>query len=432
MLSSSLQRIQKKLGPLGWGTLLVFTTTRCADLVNLVIKIYLGRVLDPVDFGAIEPVFSIIMVVGLPVAIAGNVVAKSISRMRAIGDDSRSNTLITMTLWASLATGAIVFVITYVARPLLASRLYLPVEQFGWVIAALCSLAWIAQMSLSLVRGTQTFRYTLIHYAVSPACALIATLILVEGMFHDGLRGALVARIIASAITVFAMAWCFRKSITGPRAPLKTEWAVMGRSVLPMTLFWAGITLLMHFDRLFVRNFLPMESGGFGAIVTFGTIPVLAVSAVSFVVFPIAAAEHALGRGARRQSFQALGLGVIATLSSVFVFVLCGEWLLRSWHTSFVPYAKLLWPYALAMGLQSMILIVGEIELARHRYAMLWALLIGSVLMCATIYLGRPYMDLARVIGASIVGRVIILGAMVAIMLRQSRNSRLAADAEQR
>ena len=74
--------------------MVVFVIVRCGDLANMVYKIILGLPRYDVDFGAVDPVFSVMAFLIIPAMIVFQVGVKSISRLRAQGEDEKCRALV--------------------------------------------------------------------------------------------------------------------------------------------------------------------------------------------------------------------------------------------------------------------------------------------------------------------------------------------------
>ena len=206
-------------------------------------------------------------------------------------------------------------------------------------------------------------------------------------------------------------------------ARLQHELRMMKASLLPMAIYLCGVTLLFHFDRLFVRNFMLAESAGYGAVTTLGSIPWWFISAVVFVIFPLASAEHAEGKDIRRFYVQALAIGAGITVLCGLAFFLLSASLFSAWNPAFAPYARYVWVYGVATGLHGCIQIIASVEIAQHRYRFLWLLVMPTLAMCVILYSRRTTLSVAEVITVMISARAVILVGMVALGLISRRRA---------
>jgi O-antigen/teichoic acid export membrane protein len=416
--------LKKVLGPLGWGAILTFLACRCSDIATILCRFFLGSMLPTKDFGAIDPVLAVLAVTGLPIAVVFQIAVKSISRFEAIGKTEQTRSLIrdlaTMCTIASIAVILLVFGMS----EFILERLHLDSHVYIYLIAALFAASWWYAFYFSIVQGLCNYRVLLVSGITNGGLLLGLTLLLI-GPLAFGLKGALLARIGASIVVTLLALAMMRKTIFGPRASYAEEFPVIRGMVIPMSIYFLSTTLLLNMDRLLVRNFLLEHSGGYGAIVTLGSIPLYLLGGLVFVMFPIASAEHVKGQDLARFYAQALGFGLAITLVCAIGFSLVAEPIMRMWNKEFEPYARYLWLYALAMGLHGTIQTVANVEMARHRYAFLWFVLVPAVAMCVFLYAGRSTATVKWVLEVLVATHAVVLAL---VLLCGWRTSNRIAD----
>jgi hypothetical protein len=146
-------------------------------------------------------------------------------------------------------------------------------------------------------------------------------------------------------------------------------------------------------------------------------IPSYFVTPLIFVMFPLASAEHAGGRGVMRIFLQAVGLGVLVTAICAFGFWLLGGRIMALWNDAFIPYADYIWIYALSGGLLAIIRIVAMVEIAQHRYGFIWVMILPALVMIGVMYVHRTTIELFDVILISLLTRIVILAGFALVGL---------------
>jgi len=416
-------RAKDKLGPLGWGTLVVFMISRVGDMANVAYRFFLGRNLSELDFGAVAPIQSVLVLLALPVTIVFQVAVKSISRLRATGrtEECRSILidLVRFALVGSVLSGAGL----WFARGYILRRLHLSSEAYFYPMVIMFVLAWWKPLYRAILQATRRYRLLLLPSVLNPFILLGATLFFV-GVLCLGLWGALMANALAGVLTLSAVMVMLLPLFKGPRRAYRDELPVILGMVPAMVVFTAGQALLTHFDRLFVRNFLLAESGGFGALVTLGMIPSYLLAAITFVVFPLASAEHANHRDLGRFRRQVVLWGFVITGGCVCGSALLAEPIMRLWNPVFLPYARYVWAYSAAVGLYGTAGALARVEMARHRYGFLWSLVLPAVASCAWLYTRREVADLNEVVSVVLLTRCLVFCGVWLYSLRGERTER--------
>ncbi len=407
-----LRNALNSLGPLGKYSLIIFIASRFSDLFMVLYKVILGRFLAPVDFGAIDPFFSVLSILALPLGVLMQAGVKSISRLGAIGEEGQRNGLIRDLGKIVLLLGATMACLILLFKDLLLSRLHLDAEIFIWVMAGIALFDWLNVWIQSALQGCQRFKLVAALAPVSPSIMALTTFVLVAWC-SMGLVGAMEARVLTSVLALVAGFWFLKRILAVPRKPYAAEWRTMLGSTWSIAVFSLGTALLMNFDRLFVRNFLLADSGGYGAVITVGQIPLWFVGSITMVLFPMAAGDFAGGKSGNKLLLQSLGMGAAITLGCAGFFAVAARPLMGLWNREFVPYSGLVWAYAVAMGLQGIVLIIGNYEIARHRYRGLWWLTGPALIFCAAIYCLRGSMTIQSVILGMILVRLVIIAGML-------------------
>lgn len=407
-LENLLGRLKRKLGPLGWSSLVVFVIFRCADLGTILYKVLLGRWLDPLDFGAIEPFVCVVGVIGLPITVMFQIGAKSVSRLHAMGRTGACGALIKDILKITALGSALALSVVIALRDFILTRLHLDSVVYIWVFCLVAVLSWWQPLYAAIIQGTGRFKLMMIP-SLAPLLMLMLGFVFVA-LFEWGLPGALLARTGSGIITIITVFLCLRPFISVKRESYADEIPIIKSTAFPMLLFFVGVNLLGQFDQLFVRNFLLADSGGYAALITLGAVSGHLISPITFVIFPIAAGEHATGGDVRRFCRQSLFAGLAITTLCAAGFAVFGRLFMRVlWKETFVSYAPYVWLYAVVMGLHTTVMTIALAEMARHRYGVIWLIGAPTLIMCGMLYVYRA--------SASIIGVLIAMTAATAAAL---------------
>lgn len=417
MLRNGLNRAVSLFGPLGTFGAIAFVLARVGDFAMLATRVALGRYLPDVDFGAIDPILSTLTLLSFPAAILCQSATKAISSLNAREERQQCSTLIQDFSLLILTGGIITALLVLLLGPVLLSRLHMETHQswFPLFLAAWVALAWWQQLFAAIFQGLQRYVLLSVIGALSPIILALLTFIFVV-LWNNGLAGALITRLASGLLALLVSAWFLRSFISRSRASYRNEWPSIRQTLLPASLLIVSTILLLTFDRLFVRNFLQAESGGFGAIITLGQIPMWFLLPLVTILLPLASAEHAVGTDVSKWLTQAIVIGTVVTAGSALILELFAAPIFRCWKPSFLPYAGLVWPYALAMGLNAVILIVVNVEFARHEYGAIVWMAIVSVAACVALYWLRASVSLPVIIWAQAGIRMLVLAGILPLI----------------
>lgn len=417
------------LGPLGWGTLLVFVGLRTSDALTLLSRVYLGRHLSVDHFGAIDPIFAFLGIFVLPAAGFFQIAAKSISRFIELRKDNEYRGLL-FDMAAVATLGSVVSSLTILClKSYVLERLRLAPGYYIYVIASLSVIAWWMPFCLAIYQGRRSYYLMIVHYLLISAATLVLTIFFMRTTSLD-LLGSLLARVLPGLVTVFILFYLLKPLFSGRIVRDPDELKLMREMFVPINIYLAGLALLLNMAPLFVRNFMVQDSGGYGAVTTLGIIPGHIISSVVFVIFPIAAAEHAAGKEIDRLYKQAMLIGAAITLICVGVFAVISYPLMRMWNSAFVPYAQYVWPYTMVMGLNGMIQVIASVEMARHRYFFLWFLAVPALAMCSVLYGMRNILNMPIIMITLVVTHsLVLLGMWICKSIGNKATVQRAAEA---
>jgi|GEM_PF-5123539 len=410
---------------IGRNSLLIFLALRIGDLATLAVKVYLGRpgTTARVDFGAIDPFYSVLTILAIPVAILCQVAVKTISRLDALHAEGKRISFVRDLLTIAAAGSLLSCLAVWFSRKYILVRLHLENYQgAAWIVLVMIALlffqSWWTPVLNAIIQGRQKYKFIAFLSAASPALVAFLTVLFVGG-FGAALFGVFSARFAAVFVIALAMLVAAAPAARGARESYSDELKPLLVSILPMAVFIVCSTLLMHFDRLFVRNFRQEVSDGYAAILTLGQIPLWIIGPMTIVLLPLASAEHAKGRSVSQLLRQALLIAAPITLLTVAFFAIAAEPLMRAWNPKYAPFAGLVWIYALAMGLEGLIQLIANIEIARHEHTGFWWMSAITAAYCIGMYLSKSFLTLNVLLIFFTGARILILVAMATVILRR-------------
>lgn len=401
-------------GPLGKYSIMLFMAQRIGDFSMLATKFILGRYLPNLDFGAFDPFLSILAIVGLPVFIISQTAIKTISRLDATDQPAKRATFIRDLTLVVACGGLLSAAGVYFLRDYIFLRLHLDASgSLLFIMVGLTLLTWAIPLITAILQGGQKYTTLAIMSSTSPILVMVVTLGIMA-VHPLQIEDALGARVWAGLATfgIFFALHAVRQ-IKGERASYREELRPLLSTVLPMTVFLGCFVAMVHFDRLFVRNFMIEDSGGYGAVITLGQIPLWISGPITWVLFPMASAEHAVGKDLTSRVRQMVIGGTVLTVSTTLIAFLIAGPVFRLWNPAFSPYAPYVWQYTLALGLESVIQLLGSIEIARHRYASFWWMSLVTVVYGALVYTSKSWISLPQLMICLIAARVLIVGGLL-------------------
>jgi len=402
-------------------TMLLFASLRLGDAAMFFSRIFLGRYLPPLFFGAIDPFFSVLAVITLPVQIAGIILIRTISSAAEQNDNEtiRSSIFSTLVFAAMISIFFLGFVLVF--QSYILSRLHLQSSVYIVILAATAALsAWPILFS-SILQGLKRFAF-ISALAVGQPMVSAGLILFFTVYLKLQLPGVLSARFAAELLAVFAAFVVVIPLLKGAKFQLKMPYSIktilvkpsawLRNDIVPVSIFIISSSVLLHFDRLFVRNYLTAFSGGYGAILSLGQIPLYLASPVKMVLFPIASAQHASGTSLDHAMRKMLLAGIAGTVCCFIFFHFAGGLILSFWRAEFISFAAGLTLYSLNMCVEVVLQLAGHIQIARRRYNGFFLMSAVIFIVCTLLYYFSASIDISRLLVVMLITRIVCAGIL--------------------
>ena len=367
------------------GTIL-FIASLAGNACNYLFQFFMSRHLSVADYGAMNAVFSVMAIVGIPTGTIMLVVAKYIAVFKARAEEDRISSLYQNSLTKMAALGAVFFLPFIIFNNSLTG--YLKIGN-GWpVIITGIGLfsAFLVTVNLGALQGLQRFYYFGAGMGMGGFLKLIFGVALV--LLGFGLNGA-VSSVVLSGFLVFAIT----------TIPLSAYFKNKGfqesniRDILlysvPVLISSLVFALLTNVDLIIVKHFFPPDDAGlYAAVSLLGKTALYMPSAFVLALFPMVSESHALNHDTFKMLDKGLVYTVAISLAGVLGFTFFPEPAIKIlFGNKFVAAAPLLKFYGLAMMFMAIICILISFNLARHRTGFIYSLGVGCLLLIILINL---------------------------------------------
>lgn len=359
------------------GTILFFASMT-GNLSNYIFQFFMSRQLSLEDYGAMNAVFSILAIIGIPATTVTFVVAKYISVFNTVGEIRKISSLYRASLMRMATFGLLCFS-TFIlfTGPITG---YLKIYS-GWpiiIIGGGIFFSFILTVNFGMLQGLKRF------YCLGAGIGSTGVFKLVFGfifiLMGFGLNGA-VGAVVFSALAVFIMtAIPLSRHFKRVEVTESHTRDIFFYSV-PVLVSTVAITALTNMDLVFVKHiFSPDEAGLYAAVSVLGKTIFYLPSAFMLALFPMVTESHTLNN----DTFKILDKGLLYTASissaGVLAFALFPDLAMKTlFGESFVSVAPLLKFYGLAMMFMSITSILISFNLARGRTGFIYPLGVGCV-----------------------------------------------------
>jgi O-antigen/teichoic acid export membrane protein len=377
-------------------TILMFIGISLFNLFNLLYNLFMVRYLPPVDFGQLNTLLALFMVISVPAATVQTAITRFISPLQVQGDYDRMKGLLRHFLIVMSIGGFLLFFIIFVASPWISNFLQIPSRMLVVLFGVSLFFAMMNPVPWGGLQGLQRFGALILNLITNGGLKLVLGIIFVIlGYKLLGAMGAIgIAYFITFVLSVFMLKWYLPK--TGPSAH-------QGQGINPSHFaeiysyfFPAGTTvlclmLLTNVDLIVVKHFFsPLDAGYYSIAQIVGKIILALPLPIVTVMFPKLSALQAKpqreeGLAILGQSLAMVGLLCIAAAAFCFLFpvfiikVLSGK--------AYLECVPLLRWFCVNMTLFSLSSVLLSYHLSRERHGFLHPLLFFTLIQTALIIL---------------------------------------------
>ena len=303
--------------------LIVGAGTIVAGLLGVAFQSLFAHRLQPVDYGGVFAVISLITFIGLPASAFTLVMARETSRDRASGQRVGSAALLRNGNRFLLVIGLALAVVVALLSPLMARFLVVPVDL---LLAAAAGIPFTLALPLLLgeFQGEQRF-VTFSMVSVGQAALKLIGALALGALW--GPFGIVAGISLAGGVAYVAAALMLSSRLS---TPTRTRWFQSATSylavVLPSTI---ALAILLSTDVLLVKHYFPIRvAGEFAAVAALGRAIFWGSSAIATVLFPKVVFRGARGEGGAHLVGISLLLVAIGGLVGLGLLAFGSHWLL--------------------------------------------------------------------------------------------------------
>jgi len=373
----------------------MFLAMGFANFLNLVFHLFMVRNLSTVDYGILNSLLAVFMVISVPAATIQTVIAKFASHFKAINRSKNASFLIRHLGKRVILLSLILFLIFVIARNYLAGFLKIPGSVFILLLGASLSMAVIVPVCLGGLQGFQKFNFLGLNIIIGTAIKLILGVCLV--LFGFKIIGALVALILAG-FSELLLSYIFLKPSLGTEHIEPMHLREIYKFFYPVALAHLCFVALTNTDIILVKHFFsPSEAGQYSVASLAGKIILFLPAAINTVMFPKASGLHAEEKSSfniyKRSLFYSGGL----CAACGFIFILYPGILARLLSIEemamFIPLVRM---FIIAMTFFAMIYVIINYNLSVHRFGFLYIL--GASLLAQLVLISLYHRNLVQVL----------------------------------
>lgn len=282
-------------------SLTVFAISMIANVLSYLYQIVMGNMLTPADYGTVNTLLSLSVVVGVPSGVVAALTATYTAKYHAHGETAALAAFMHRMLRAAAVLAAAVFAVGALLSLPIAHVLQIDEPWYVTTVMILVASNCLGPVFSSTLQGVKRF----VPYSMNSVLSFALRLLLGTAFvwLGWGIAGALAALILSACL---AMLYCLYKSRDLFFAP-KTEQLHLDRDEVRryfVSTFWFQLFLLLmaNGDVLLIKTFAadPAEVGIYSSGSVIGKISLYLANAIVPVLLPMVAERQSTGHDTRQ------------------------------------------------------------------------------------------------------------------------------------
>jgi len=378
----------------------MFLAVTILNILSLLYQLYMVRNLNPINYGVLNTLFSVLMIVSIPSGTLQTVVTKFISTFYAINHHERINLLLRSFVKKASVFGLLIFLILILGSRSICSFLQITSPWLIIILGVTTFFSIILPLTQGGLQGLQRFGYLGLIMITNGSLKLLLGVIFVSIGF--GVIGAMSALAISTFIALLLSFIMLASVLPRPLVLIPESSQLKLNSPDPemnfseiYRYFYAVATVFLCFvvltniDVVLVKHFFkPLEAGYYSIAQMVGKIILFLPIAITLVMFPKTSELHA----------QAKATSHILKKSLLYVGALCGtaalicllfpgliiRLLSGEEHLHCIPLARI---FSVTMVFFALVYVLLFYHLSIHRLGFIYSLVLLTVLQFLAIIL---------------------------------------------
>ena len=392
--------------------IILFIGSLSAGVLGFIFHFYMGRILGPADYSILGVILSIVYIMGIGLNTLQAGVTKYVSNLNTKKEYSKISYLIDKLINKLTKYGFISLIIFIIITPLLAKFLHITITPL--LIISPCILFLILiPVNRGSLQWLQRFKGLSWNLVIEGIIKLFGAIILV--LLGLNIYGAIIAMVLSYVISFFVSFYPLR-DITKKK---KKEFDIkrIYKFSIPILIALISLTLMYNIDVILVKHFFTeIETGYYVAASKLGLILFFATLSISQVMFPKVSELHKKKKRYRYLLKNSLLISLIIIIPATIIFYsfpkLIVNILFGSQFLATVPYVG---PFAVIIGLFSLIYIITFYNLSINKKRFLYILIFFNILQIVFIILFHS--SLMQVVNVLMIYMILLFIVMILLTL---------------
>lgn len=286
------------------GSLMFFAAT-LGSVFNMLYQLYMVRNLSTVDYGILNSLLSLLLIVSVPAGTIQTVITKFSSGFHGRGQWRKIRDFLAGSVNKIFILGLALFLIIILTSKYISSFFQIPTTAPVIIVGLLMLVSFITPITLGGLQGLQMFGWLGVNGIISAGVKLVLGIVLISfGYRVLGALGAFfIANLIAFILSFLPLRYYISKEIetdsfsNSVDLQNKINFSEIYRYFIPVTMAGLCFMILINADIILVKHFFPpLEAGYYSVAQMVGKIIIFLPMSIITVMFPKVSNLHAQGK----------------------------------------------------------------------------------------------------------------------------------------
>jgi O-antigen/teichoic acid export membrane protein len=358
----------------------LFSFSMVGNLANYFFQFFMSRHLTPSDYGTLNALLSLLVIISIPGGAITLVVAHYVSRYKAREEYGKISSFFSGSLRRVTLLGIVLFVLFALFSKMISDFLRIPSVSLVLIVSLILVTSLCLTVNFGMLQGLQKFSAFGITGSLAGVLRLVFGILLIYVGFS--VAGALWAGVLANLViiimTFFLLRYLFEY---GQDAPVKDRSQEVVYYGFPVAISLFCYTTLTNLDVVLVKHYFDAPTAGqYAAASILAKIILYLPGAIVLALFPKISELHVLEKDSKNLLLKAMGLTAVLSGFTVGLYVFYPSVVVLLFGQKFSEAVSLIGLFGLTMFPFALVNIVINFYLARRDSGFIY-LLAGSTIL---------------------------------------------------
>ena len=365
----------------------IFIFSMSANFFNYLFQIAMGRLLTVSEYGILNSLFSILLIISVPAGTITIIAAKNISHNLAISKFNEVKKFIKNIFFKVLLFGMFVLIVYFIFVPYLMDFMKINVFLYYAILGVVLLISFFFSLLMGILQGSKMYGIYGVTGGLSSAAKFVIAVVLV--LLGLNIAGALlstfIAQIAVSLIAVIFIYSYFKK--IGSKQVLDENNDDVSNNVLTIKYFLLVLfslffyTFFTNIDLIMVKHFFPSKEAGIYAVsALLGKIILYLPASFAVVMFPEVSHAHALNNKTKRILFKTILITALLCLFGEIFYILFPDFIISVlMGTKYLKASPLLSLYGFSMFSFAILSIMVNYYMAVQKYLLVFLMFFFAI-----------------------------------------------------